>query len=193
MSEKGCKIASSSSVGSVEAGVRINDAAKFSRRSRTRDILLNLLSYLLACGMIGTANAEYPITDTTRALDTVKLVLAAEAKGDQSVLEELLAAEHMRISPEGEVETRSDILGSLAGDQSKEGATLADHADTTLSEVAFEETKAGVIIVALQDSTRQPIVDGRNASLRVTFLLEKRQGRWVILLAHYTPLGGAGS
>ncbi|WP_454258994.1 DUF4440 domain-containing protein [Pseudoxanthomonas mexicana] len=173
--------------------MRIKHAEKASRRSRTRDILLTLFSYLFAVGMIGTAKAEYPITDTTRALDTVKLMLAAEARGDQRALEELLAEEHLRISPDGDVETRSDIVGSLAGAQNKEGAKLADHADTTLSEVAFEETKAGVIIVALQDSTRQPIVDGRNASLRVTFLLEKRQGRWVILLAHYTPLGGAGS
>lgn len=193
MSEQGSEVASSSPVGSVQIGVRINDAAKVSRRSRTRDILLTLLSYLLAVGMIGTANAEYPITDTTRALDTAKLMLAAEGRGDQRVLEGLLAPEYLRVSPAGEVETRSDIVGSLAGAQPKEGVKLADHVNTTLSEVAFEETKGGVIIVALQDSTRQPVDDGRNASLRVTFLLEKRQGRWVILLAHYTPLGGAGS
>lgn len=188
MSEQGSEVASSSPVGSVKAGVRINDAAKVSRRSRTRDILLTLLSYLLAVGMIGTASAEYPITDTTRALDTVKLMLAAEGRGDQRALEGLLAPEYLRVSPAGEVETRSDILGSLAGDQSKEGAKLAVDADTPLSEVAFEETKDGVIIVALQNSTRQPVVDERNALLRVTFLLEKRQGRWVILLTHYTPL-----
>lgn len=188
MSEQGSEVASSSPVGSVKAGVRINDAAKVSRRSRTRDILLTLLSYLLAVGMIGTASAEYPITDTTRALDTVKLMLAAEGRGDQRALEGLLAPEYLRVSPAGEVETRSDILGSLAGDQSKEGAKLAVDADTPLSEVAFEETKDGVIIVALQNSTRQPVVDERNALLRVTFLLEKRQGRWVVLLTHYTPL-----
>lgn len=188
MSEQGSEVASSSPVGSVEASVRINNAAKVSRRSRTRDILLTLLSYLLAVGMIGTANAEYPITDTIRALDTVKLMLAAGGRGDQRVLEELLAPEYLRVSPSGEVETRRDILGSLAGDQSKEGAKLAVDADTPLSEVAFEETKDGVIIVALQNSTRQPVVDERNALLRVTFLLEKRQGRWVILLTHYTPL-----
>lgn len=188
MSEQGSEVASSSPVGSVKAGVRINDAAKVSRRSRTRDILLTLLSYLLAVGMIGTASAEYPITDTTRALDTVKLMLAAEGRGDQRALEGLLAPEYLRVSPAGEVETRSDILGSLAGDQSKEGAKLAVDADTPLSEVAFEETKDGVIIVALQNSTRQPVLDERNALLRVTFLLEKRQGRWVVLLTHYTPL-----
>jgi hypothetical protein len=152
-----------------------------------------LLSYLLAVGMIGTANAEYPITDTTRALDTVKLMLAAEGRGDQRVLEELLAPEYLRVSPAGEVETRSDIVGSLAGAQPKEGARLADHANTTLSEVAFEETKGGVIIVALQNGSRQPVVDGRNASLRATFLLEKRQGTWIILLTHYTPLARARS
>lgn len=193
MSEQGSEVASSSPVGSVQVGVRINDAAKVSRRSRTRDILLTLLSYLLAVGMIGTANAEYPITDTTRALDTVKLMLAAEGRGDQRVLEELLAPEYLRVSPAGEVETRSDIVGSLAGAQPKEGARLADHANTTLSEVAFEETKGGVIIVALQNGTRQPVVDGRNASLRATFLLEKRQGTWIILLTHYTPLARARS
>ena len=188
MSEQGSEVASSSPVGSVEASVRINNAVKVSRRSRTRDILLTLLSYLLAVGMIGTANAEYPITDTIRALDTVKLMLAAGGRGDQRVLEELLAPEYLRVSPSGEVETRRDILGSLAGDQSKDRAKLAVDADTPLSEVAFEETKDGVIIVALQKSTRQPVVDERNALLRVTFLLEKRQGRWVILLTHYTPL-----
>jgi len=193
MSEQGSEVASSSPVGSVQVGVRINDAAKVSRRSRTRDILLTLLSYLLAVGMIGTANAEYPITDTTRALDTVKLMLAAEGRGDQRVLEELLAPEYLRVSPAGEVETRSDIVGSLAGAQPKEGARLADHANTTLSEVAFEETKGGVIIVALQNGSRQPVVDGRNASLRATFLLEKRQGTWIILLTHYTPLARARS
>jgi hypothetical protein len=193
MSGQVAEVAPISSAESTEAGMRIKHADKVLRRSGTRDILLTLFSYLLAVGMIGTARAEYPITDTTRALDTVRLMLAAEAKGDQRALGELLAEEHLRISPDGDVETRSDIVGSLAGVQSKEGAKLADHADTILSEVAFEETKGGVIIVALQDCTRQPIVDGRNASLRVTFLLEKRQGRWVILLAHYTPLGGAGS
>lgn len=132
-----------SSAESTEAGMRIKHADKVLRRSGTRDILLTLFSYLLAVGMIGTARAEYPITDTTRALDTVRLMLAAEAKGDQRALGELLAEEHLRISPDGDVETRSDIVGSLAGVQSKEGAKLADHADTILSEVAFEETKGG--------------------------------------------------
>lgn len=193
MSEQASVVAASAPMRSPKARTRISHSVQVSWRKRTGGILLSLLSCVLAVGMIGTASAEYPITDTTRALDTVKLMLAAEARGDHSVLEGLLASEHLRISPEGEVETRSDILGSLAGDQSKEGAKLAVHADTTLSEVAFEETKDGVIIVALQNSTRQPVVDGRNASLRVTFLLEKRQGRWVILLTHYTPLARAGS
>lgn len=193
MSEQGSEVASSSPVGSVKAGVRINDAAKVSRRSRTRDILLTLLSYLLAVGMIGTASAEYPITDTTRALDTVKLMLAAEGRGDQRVLEGLLAPEYLRVSPAGEVETRSDIVGSLASAGASEVTQLADHADTVLSEVAFGETEDGVIIVALQNSARMRYGDGGHASLRVTFLLEKRQGTWIILLTHYTPLARAGS
>ncbi|KAF1708672.1 nuclear transport factor 2 family protein [Pseudoxanthomonas sacheonensis] len=193
MSEQGSVVASSSPVESIEAGMRINHAAKVSRRSRTRDILLTLLSYLLAVGMIGTANAEYPITDTRRALDTVKLMLAAEERGDQRALEGLLAPEYLRISPAGEVETRSDIVGSLAGAGASEVTKLADHADMALSEVTFEETKDGIIIVALRKSTRKRYGDGRHASLRVTFLLERRQGRWVILLTHYTPLAHAGS
>jgi hypothetical protein len=193
MSEQGSEVTSSSPVGSVEAGVRINNAAKVSRRSRTRDILLTLLSYLLAVGMIGTASAEYPITDTARALDTVKLMLAAEGRGDQRALEGLLAPEYLRVSPAGEVETRSDIVGSLASAGTSEATRLADHADVALSEVAFEETKDSLIIVALQHSARTRYGNERDASLRVTFMLEKRQGRWVVLLTHYTPLAQAGS
>ncbi|UOV00460.1 nuclear transport factor 2 family protein [Pseudoxanthomonas mexicana] len=193
MSEQGYVVASLSSAESIEADVIISHAAKVSRRTRTRDILLTLLSYLLAVGMIATARAEYPITDNTRALDAAKLMLAAEARGERRILEELLAPDYLRISHAGEVETRSEILGPLLGVGASEATRLADHADVALSEVAFEETKDGVIIVALQRSARTRYGDGRDASLRVTFMLEKRQGRWVVLLTQYTPLAQAGS
>lgn len=64
------------------------------------------------------------------------------------------------------------------------GATkLGFHAETTLAGVAFEGTRAGVIVGALQNTTRKRDGEEVKLSRRATFLLEKRHEKWASLFA----------
>lgn len=154
---------------------------------RLARVSLMMVIGLFAGGMTGKANAEYPVTDTVRALETIELMLAAEDSSDQETLDVLLAPEHTRISASGDVETRSEVIASHGATAIPDARRLVGSEKAVLTEVAFEETAGGVIVIALLIKSRPSTGDVRDSPQRASFLLEKRDGRWTVLFAQYTP------
>ncbi len=112
----------------------------------------------------------------------------AQADYDQSVIEALLSSDYAEISPLGQVDTRSDVIGFYSKEIAEQAAVAKTSQMAELSDIIIEVIKdlslvrAKEVVVAEKDGVQHSI------AFRVSFILQRSTNGWLIKAAQYTPI-----
>lgn len=115
---------------------------------------------------------------------TVRKLIDAQIAYDVKVLDSLLTADYIEISPLGEFDPRDKMLGFYAPEQRPKVDMKVSVEDTEYS--IRVRDKHAIVIARLNYAVT---VDGKPApprSLRATYLMEKQKSGWKIASAQYT-------
>lgn len=125
------------------------------------------------------APAEAPVAAVVNAL------VAAQAAFDVARLDEILAPEYVEISPLGEVDSRSAVLGFYAPEKKPAAGTIPR---LTLDQIATRIWGDTAIASARVSFTPSGAAQPAGAAMRVVFVLRESGGTWRVVSSQYTPI-----
>jgi len=117
---------------------------------------------------------------------TVSALLDAQTGFDAERMDRLLAADYVEISPVGEVDPRSKVLGFYAPDKKPAATAIPVTVLDELSTRLHGETAVTIARVSFQAPGAPPGSPAR--AMRAVFVTRLDAGQWRIVSSQYTPM-----
>jgi ketosteroid isomerase-like protein len=160
------------------------------RLSLTRAYAAAALGMALAAG--GAAPRAMVLEQGSSALDAVtaetRRYFEAVRRNDAAVLESLLAADYIEVSPIGQVDKRAQVIGFYrvaAGAQTGQASEITEVAVDEISVRAY-----GDVAVAIVGESFKMNVAGKPVArpMRSTLVWQRVGGAWKIVSSHHTTI-----
>lgn len=148
---------------------------------RWTGLLTILFSSCLSVSAMITAHAAtlYP---SGEALAIVQKHVQAQANFDQKTLEAITHSQYIEVSPAGEVDERSKMLGFYAIENRKQVPAVE------VLEPVFRDVAEGKLVIAKLRYKMQVGEQTRQFSIRASYMLCKEKSDWKICSAQYTGI-----
>lgn len=147
--------------------------------------LILLLSML--CPTSSLAGAGHSDAETT-VMAVVTRFVHAQTDYDQPLLEEVLALDYTEISPLGQVDSRSEVIGFYGKEAAKNAAASGMSQTAELGEIVIDIGSDRARVTAREEVIVDRRGTKRSTSFRVSLFLQKSGAGWRIQGAQYTPI-----
>ena len=127
----------------------------------------------------GTAQSSR--AEDTAVLDLVQSFSSARARFDAKTLDTLLTPDYLEVSPRGEVDRRSDVLGFYAPDNA---APVPPMTLGTQDVRRYSDT--AIVIGSIEYEVPGPDGVTVKRTVRVTYVEHRIGGRWLMASAQFT-------
>jgi hypothetical protein len=137
-------------------------------------------------------NRASDVDNETAVIAAVTRLAHAQTGYDAQALEHLLAPGYLEISPLGQVDKRSDVIG-FHGKEAAAKASAAGISQTADLDGITTDIIGDAAIVAAKESVAMTMRGSRRTTcFRVSYFLRKSRSGWQVKRAQYTPIRDRG-
>ncbi len=139
--------------------------------------------------ILGTslAIAQSPNKDEQAVKARIKQVTDAQLAYDAAALDKIFASDYIEISPLGEFDPRDKVLGFYTPETKAAASKLSASLDITDYSIRSYD-KFAIVIARFNFAMVNDLKPLPPRSMRVTFVLRKEKGAWMIASAQYTGI-----
>jgi ketosteroid isomerase-like protein len=141
---------------------------------------MHIFAVLLA---IAAAQALSP--PQRAAVAIVQQLAEAQRTFDQAALERLLTADYIEVSPVGDVDERSEVIGFYSADAKAKSPAVSS---ITIDEPRVRIDGDHALVIVRQTTNVGPAGASRAVVMRVTADLRRTGNDWRIASTHYTAI-----
>jgi ketosteroid isomerase-like protein len=144
-----------------------------------------LVAGVLVAATAGVATAQSMTAAQREVLAVVQQLADAQRTFDQQLLDQVLAADYLEVSPVGDVDDRAKVIGSYGPEAKAKAPPVSAIA---LDEPSIRITGDHALVIVKQTVTMEAGGTSRTIMMRVTASLRKIGGRWRISSTQYTGM-----
>lgn len=155
---------------------------KLSKYSRLRTALVKLfIASCLMFAIVMMAHAARSLSNP-EALTVVQKLVQAQTSFDQQTLAAITHAEYVEVSPAGEVDERSKMLGFYAIENKKQVPSVE------ILEPVFRDVAGGKLVIAKLLYKMQVGEQTRQFAIRASYMLCEEKSEWKVCSSQYTGI-----
>ncbi|MGX5729416.1 nuclear transport factor 2 family protein [Pseudoxanthomonas beigongshangi] len=148
-----------------------------------------LLLALSLCAMSALPAAAFAVDEDAALRAVAQSVLDAQIRFDVPALDEVLAPDYVEVSPVGDVDTRSEVLGFYAPEaRAQMLAKGVEPISATLGEPQVHVDGDHARIIALNTARLRIQGAEQEKQLRTVFEFRRIKGQWRLASATYVPV-----